>query len=255
MKETFYKYNTPVKICLLADIHDRPFVEIISSLKRQKPDVIAVAGDILDHVQLNNGVPVVSQSKHSLNFLKACSECAKTFFSLGNHEWMLAGQDKEIISKTGVTVLDNDFTRYKELCLGGLSSSGASAYQQFCKGKSESYPTWHYHNAPQHYEPNTDWLNDFEKQDGYKLLLCHHPEYWEKYLSEKKIDLVLSGHAHGGQIRLFGRGLFAPGQGIFPKYTSGIHGNLIISRGLANTAGMIPRLFNRREIVYICPNK
>ena len=64
-------------------------------------------------------------------------------------------------------------------------------------------------------------------------------------------DLILSGHAHGGQIRLFGRGLFAPGQGIFPKYTSGIHGSMIISRGLSNTGGMIPRLFNRREIVYI----
>jgi predicted MPP superfamily phosphohydrolase len=48
-----------------------------------------------------------------------------------------------------------------------------------------------------------------------------------------------------------GRGLYAPGQGIFPKYTSGIHANMIISRGLSNTAGFIPRLFNPREIVYI----
>lgn len=54
------------------------------------------------------------------------------------------------------------------------------------------------------------------------------------------IDLVLSGHAHGGQIRLFGQGLFAPGQGILPKYTSGVHENMIISKGLANTAGTIP---------------
>jgi predicted MPP superfamily phosphohydrolase len=83
--------------------------------------------------------------------------------------------------------------------------------------------------------------------------LCHHPEYRDKYLKDRSIDLILSGHAHGGQIRLLGRGLYAPGQGIFPKYTSGIHANMIISRGLSNTAGFIPRLFNPREIVYIVP--
>ena len=58
---------------------------------------------------------------------------------------------------------------------------------------------------------------------------------------------------HGGQIRLFGQGMFAPGQGVLPKFTSGVHGNMIISKGLANTAGMVPRVFNAREVVYINP--
>ena len=65
------------------------------------------------------------------------------------------------------------------------------------------------------------------------------------------IDLTLSGHAHGGQIRLLGQGLFAPGQGVLPRYTSGVYeGRLIVSRGLANTT-FVPRLFNPTEMVYI----
>ena len=255
MKDTFYRYDVPVRICLLADIHDRPFGEIICSIKKHKPDIIAVAGDIIERVRTDTHKPVILQPKFSLAFLKACAECAPTFFSLGNHEWMLSDRDKMIISETGVTVLDNSFVHFKGLCIGGLTSSGASAYSKFRKGKAQMYPTWDYFNAPQRYEPLTDWLDGFEKQSGYKLLLCHHPEYLKKHLRGRKIDLILSGHAHGGQIRLFGQGLFAPGQGIFPKLTSGRHSNMIISRGLANTARFIPRLFNRREIVYILPPK
>ena len=74
-------------------------------------------------------------------------------------------------------------------------------------------------------------------------------------LINRNIDLVLSGHAHGGQFRLFGQGFFSPGQGWFPKYTSGIHrgkyGRMIISKGMANTVRVAPRLFNPTEVVYI----
>ena len=255
MKETFYKYDVPAKICLLADIHDQPFDEVSASLRRQKPDIIAIAGDILRRVRRDTSEPVILQPQYSLDFVKACAACAPTFMSLGNHELMLSQKDLEIIRDAGAVVLDNEFVMQGGLCIGGLSSSGHTAYKQFRKGKAEVYPEWNYFNAPQRSEPETDWLGEFEKQGGYKLLLCHHPEYYPKYLKGREIDLVLSGHAHGGQIRLFGRGLFAPGQGAFPKYTSGIHGSMIISRGLSNTGGMVPRLFNRREIVYIVPKQ
>ena len=100
--------------------------------------------------------------------------------------------------------------------------------------------------------PNLKWLGNFAALSGYKILLNHHPEYYPEYIKELDIDLILSGHAHGGQIRFFGTGLFAPGQGFFPKYTSGIHdGRLIVSRGLANNAPPIPRLFNSRELIFI----
>ena len=89
MKETFYQFDTPVKICLLADIHDRPFDEIQTSLIKQKPDIIAVAGDIIERVDRYTDRPVILQPQYSLPFLKMCAQTAPTFFSLGNHEWML----------------------------------------------------------------------------------------------------------------------------------------------------------------------
>ena len=87
--------------------------------------------------------------------------------------------------------------------------------------------------------------------------MSHHPEYYDKYLYvyDNDIDLVLSGHCHGGQIRLFGRGLFAPDQGILPKLTKGVYKKMIISAGLSNTAKPIPRLFNPTEIVYISEDR
>jgi len=90
-----------------------------------------------------------------------------------------------------------------------------------------------------------------EVQDGYNILLYHRPANYNQF---KDIDLMLSGHAHGGQIRLFGRGLFSPNEGILPEYTSGCRDindmKLIISRGLGNS--LFPfRVFNQPEIVVI----
>ena len=100
-------------------------------------------------------------------------------------------------------------------------------------------------------KPDLDWLKEFCKIDGYKLLLCHQPEFYNKYIRSFNVDLTLSGHAHGGQWRIKKQGIFAPGQGLFPKYTSGIHENrLIISRGIGN-AYLIPRINNKPEILKI----
>ncbi len=89
---------------------------------------------------------------------------------------------------------------------------------------------------------------------GFKILLSHHPEYWEKYIRGKNIDLTVSGHAHGGQWCFLGRGVYAPGQGLMPKYTHGIYKNagevLAVSRGMTNTVP-IPRFGNPCEIVFI----
>lgn len=253
MKDTIYKYKTPLPVALVADLHDREFGRIIDSLKAHKPEVICIAGDVMHRVDTDSEELAIHKTKHVLPFLKACAEIAPTFMSLGNHEWMLCDDDIAEMAKTGVTILDNSFVRYKNVVIGGLTSAGVTAYKDYRKDKPERYPEWDYDDRPDVSEPDTAWLDDFCKQDGYKILLSHHPEYRDRYLKSMPIDLVLSGHAHGGQIRLFGRGLFSPGQGILPKYTSGVHENMIISKGLANTAGLIPRLFNPREVVYIEP--
>ncbi len=253
MKDTIYKYKTPVKIALIADLHDRPFGWITDSLKKHKPEIICIAGDLVHRAVPQPDKLVLQQTGYVLPFLKACAQIAPTFMSMGNHEWRLCDDDIAAMAETGAAVLENSWCSYNGLLIGGLSSAGFTAYQSFREGKAERYPDWSYGDRPDTTEPNTAWLNEYCEQQGYKILLSHHPEYRDRYLKQLPIDLILSGHAHGGQIRLFGRGVFAPGQGLLPKYTSGVHGNMVISKGLANTGGMIPRLFNPREVVYIEP--
>ena len=115
-------------------------------------------------------------------------------------------------------------------------------------------------------KPELDWIPAFVAEEGYHILLSHHPEYYP--LIPEGVDLCLSGHAHGGQWNIYNpfekredggrgrwRGVFAPGQGLWPRYTSGVYmepglGRLIVSRGLANTAG-VPRIFNPCEVVVV----
>ena len=180
-------------------------------------DLIAVAGDVLYGSAPEDGS---SAAERAIPFLSACAAKAPTFLSPGNHEWMLDQEDLAMIEKCGAAVLDNRWVSGNGICIGGLSSGIYT-----------------------------------EKQPGYKILLSHHPEYWT-FLKRRSVDLVLSGHAHGGQIRLFGHGLFAPGQGWWPELTSGVHdGRLVISRGLSNTAALVPRLFNPTEIVCLLPGE
>ena len=92
-------------------------------------------------------------------------------------------------------------------------------------------------------------------ESALKVLLCHHPEYYHRFESAgyrlDAIDLILSGHAHGGQMCIFGKPLFAPGQGFFPKLAGGVYdGRLIVSRGLSDTAHT-PRINNPMELVMI----
>lgn len=92
---------------------------------------------------------------------------------------------------------------------------------------------------------------------AFTVLLAHRPERIDKYAATGDFDLVVSGHAHGGQVRIPGliNGLFAPNQGFFPKYAGGqyeVDGTtLVVSRGLARESTRIPRVFNRPELVLV----
>ncbi len=265
MLETFYDINVPAPggktllIAHLSDLHSHPQDSILQSLQAQRPDLIAITGDLIHGTRPENNIPVMKNNRADLTFLKKCRKVTPVFLSLGNHEWMLGPADKEMIAGTGTVLLDNDWARLQNIVIGGLSSGITSHYDEYRESlyksgvaeRSELYPL----NDPKVLRsvlpPRTGWLEEFVSQPGYRILLCHHPEYRDLYLRNRDIDLILSGHAHGGQIRLFNRGLYAPGQGLLPRYTAGIHGNMVISRGLTNTVPYIPRLFNPPEIVYV----
>ncbi len=227
MKETTYAvHGCPVKIALLADFHNGSGELVLLSLRKRKPELICVCGDVV------YGSKPLAEQKNVLPLLRGCVEIAPTFLSLGNHEQGLTSREIREIRRTGTIVLDNKRREMNGIVIGGLTSGHVMRRRKGTEG------------------PDTKWLKKFAAEEGYHILLSHHPEYLP--LVPEGIELILCGHAHGGQIRLFNHGLFAPGQGWWPKYTRGLYdGRMIVSAGLTNTARYVPRLFNPREIVYI----
>ncbi len=252
MIESRYIIPGTPHLALLSDLHGRPYQETISSLKQHKPDIICIAGDIVYGIWPDDNIsPLVSQT-YVLPFLERCAQVAPTFLSLGNHEQALDQEDLDKIENTGVIVLDNIWVQKDGLVLGGLTSAYVTDYRRI-KPKNSLFRYPRLQHVQFERKPETDWLAEYASVDGYHILLSHHPEYYP--LVSDKVQLMLSGHAHGGQIRFFKRGLYAPGQVWLPKWTKGVYDNrLVVSAGLSNTASPIPRLFNPTEIVYVIPD-
>ena len=254
MKETVYNLSVPCRIALIADTHNQPVPGLMESLRKNHPDVICIAGDIIQGYLPKSGLKM-QESENALELLKQCAAITTTYFSFGNHEWLLADEDVEMIASTGVEVLDNSWVEKDGIIFGGLSSASLAFYRNYRNHQKEMVLYPGEFPAPRAFVPMPDlsWLPEYERKNGYKILLCHQPEYYTKYLKGINIDLILSGHAHGGQIRVGNRGLYAPDQGLFPKLIGGVFDDrLVISRGLSN-ASRIPRIYNPTEIVYIEP--
>lgn len=228
---------------LVSDLHSEDPAEKIKVLREMKPDYILAPGDIMEVMDGSCD----EENENGFDFLSECAGIAPTFYSLGNHEMGATGswrrmdgkkamQEKKIsernaerLKKTGVMFLDDSFVVYDGMAFFGLRSG------LVCDG----------------HIPRLETMTEFMKCQCPKILLSHHPEYYPKYFKDMPLDLIVSGHAHGGQWRFFGRGFLAPGQGFFPKYTSGMHGgNFVIGRGL-KTHSWAPRIFNPPEIVKI----
>ena len=254
-RETFYAvHGCPFTVALLSDLHDKAFDEIAASLRRVRPEVICVTGDFVN-AKKRDREHVVGGARNILPFFEMCAASAPTFVSLGNHEWPLTDEDFELIRATGVLTLDNRYVQYRNAAIGGLTSSMVTLFRREVAeaGMLYQFPYPRAAGITSLLAPDVDWLEEFGAFPGPKVLLCHHPEYFEPYLRSRGLTMVLSGHAHGGQIRLFGHGLYAPGQGLLPRLTQGVQfRRLVISRGLSNTS-VIPRVFNPPEIVYIQP--
>ena len=267
MVETFYSIPGAPRIALLGDFHNGEPAPILYSLVACKPELICVAGDMVYARVPDEGLLVDDQT-NVLELLCVCASIAPTFVSLGNHESILCDGDWAKIRDTGVTILDNEWAQWNGIHIGGLTSH----YVLDVRARRAVYPSpdsYGRHDAGHEKpnnsgnsndvlnswtpieEPNLSWIEPVPHT--YTILLSHHPEYFARI---PQVDLVLSAHAHGGQWRFFRRGLYAPGQGLLPKYTSGVHtqpdsvSRMVVSRGLTNSVG-VPRLFNPTEIVYI----
>ena len=236
------KPNIDLKICLVSDLHAKKSDKVIAAIEQIGADIIVCAGDILERL---DGL-ADEKNSNGFEFLSLASEIAPTFYAFGNHERFgshrekikrpddaceITDQNREKIDLTGVTVINDTYTNVEnDVIIGGLIPA--------------------YDRPPK--DPNVEFLNAFSSLEGFKILVCHQPDYYDQYLADCDIDLILSGHTHGGQWKVFGRGVYAPNQGLFPKYSSGIyHNRMVVSAGVSNTEKPIPRFFNPCEIVEI----
>lgn len=216
----------PVRFALISDLHNAVFDDILPKL--ETVDAVLVNGDLTDRHSKGCGF------EHSVDFLRTVPKIRPVFYSLGNHERKMRERDAyfKAIAHTDVNLLDNSQAEFSGIYLGGLTSNA--------EGRAD-----------------TGFLDRFEENNGYKLLLCHHPEVWARDVKDRNIDLTLCGHAHGGQINILGRGLFAPGQGLFPRYSGGMYGGgkMLLSRGMTNNT-VFPRINNPCEfhIVTVKPD-
>lgn len=236
-----------INVVHLSDLHGKEFGKNNEKLKRlilkEKPDLVVATGDMIDS-SLKNMEGVI-------DFLSDLSKSVKVVYISGNNEQRCKKAEYifESLKSKGVIVLRN------EIITLSLSGVKVNILGMFEKPKGDLHSSLKKINGSYAYEDSHKLFKRLESLEGLKIVLSHYPELFEAEYSKYDFHIMFSGHAHGGQFRIpiVKRGLIAPGQGIFPKYTEGMHGNknkLIISRGLGNST-KITRLFNRPEIVKV----
>lgn len=228
------------RIAHVSDLHNAEMgknnEKLLAMLRDADPDMIAITGDLVD--SRNTDIEV------ALQFVREAVKIAPCYYVTGNHEARISEYDelKEGMEAAGVTVLEDTQT---EISLTGESITLIGV-------NDPSYQT-DYLFGDAKTVMNTKLEELHTEQDRFTILLSHRPELFKTYV-DHDLDLVLSGHAHGGQFRLpFVGGLVAPNQGFFPEYDAGLysmnHTNMIVSRGIGNS--ILPFRFNNRPEVII----
>lgn len=224
---------------LLTDLHGDYYgknqSELIAKVEVEEPDAIFLSGDIFDDVTAYDG---------AIELVNQLPDIAPTFYVTGNHEYWSDDIEniKDIITEAGVVVLEDEtnnlFLDSKNITISGIEDP-----------------------ARENYVSNYDQLASMDEEfsdlssDSFNILVAHRPERYELY-NEYNFDLILSGHAHGGQVRIpfLMNGLLAPNQGFFPEYAGGYYefdsSSMIVSRGLVSQLTR-PRLFNNPEYIVI----
>ena len=230
------------RIAQVSDLHNAEFgtgnIKLLQIISENTPDIIVITGDLVDMNHTNIDI--------ALDFAKNAIQIAPVYYVNGNHEAGLSQYDKlkEGLEAVGVIVLEDEVIQLNHngstLTLIGLSDPNYAIRNDV------------FDETPAMVSTKLSGLQ--ENENGYTILLSHRPELFETYVS-CGMDLVFSGHAHGGQFRLpFIGGLVAPNQGLFPKYDAGLYTdgttNMIVIRGIGNS--IIPIRFNNRpEVVLV----
>lgn len=228
------KVTAPVRLAVVSDLHSCAYGDgqrtLLDAAAAQAPDAVLMTGDIVD-----DEMP----EENAWTAMAGLAAAYPCFYVTGNHEWWIADTERVLrrMEELGVAVLQGECAPLEvngqTVAVCGIDDpdSGESEEQLAAAG-------------------NTVMENTFT------VLLAHRPERIADYLAYP-FDLVLSGHAHGGQWRIPGilNGLYAPHQGLFPTYAGGRYdfdgAAFIVSRGLARESTKVPRIFNRPELVIV----
>lgn len=204
------RVKSNIKIAVISDLHNMSFGNdnklIVSKIKKEKPDLIAVVGDMIDEY--------TESDELVLNTLTPLPDIAPTYYSIGNHDALYSDYDNYLkeLKNSGIVILDDSIDKIavneNEITLLGLSG------YSFGEVENPKY---------------TALMKDLCENDDLRIMLCHYPEFTPWFFGqdlyyESDFELMLSGHTHGGLVRLpFLGGVFAPNQGYFPEYTKGLY--------------------------------
>ena len=246
------------KMVVISDLHDHEFgkdnEKLIRCVKEQDPEMIILDGDMLNEDSKSDEVPV--------RLVKGLAEIAPVYYALGNHEldYIVTAEVKKMqkhpenselvkdLTDAGACVLEEG---YRDVEIGGCKVRIGGMYEYAFALDGD--------NSAENLTGDVrDFLEEFQNTDRYKIMLCHRPDsfvfgdasdYW-------KIDLVISGHDHGGQVVIpFKGGLYGGDQGWFPPYVHGLYRTgrirLFVTSGLSSEKQKLPRWNNRPEIAVL----
>ena len=229
------------RIVQVSDLHNTEIGEentkLLKLIENAKPDIIVITGDTVDSYHTDVEV--------SLRFVEKAVRIAPCYYVTGNHEARFSKEFfqsfEEKLKEYGVQVLHDESVMLEKdgeyILLAGLDD-----------------PTFASNHEGIRYSNLSSHIKELFSEEGFHVLLSHRPELFETYV-EADVDLVFSGHAHGGQFRLpFVGGIVAPNQGFFPEYDAGLFledgTNMVVSRGIGNS--IIPvRFHNRPEVIVV----
>lgn len=233
------KLTAEVRLAVVTDFHSSDNADdVVAMVTSCAPDAVLMVGDMFDDDIANR------PTERTLSLMRQLSAQYPCYYVSGNHEAWTGEMDAlyQQTEEAGVTVLRMSSgvltVRGQRIALCGVPDP----YEMVLSG------------APDTEEQLRQALEDVDSAD-FTVLLAHRPELLAKY-AQFPLDLVVSGHAHGGQVRIPGvlNGLYAPNQGWFPKLAGGAYTQdgttLIVSRGLA-VRTRLPRIFNRPEVVLV----
>lgn len=228
------------RIAQISDLHNHQWGDRLTRrLEKEKPDIIVITGDLVDSSH--------TDIKVAMDFVTRAVKISPVYYVTGNHElWLDDYSDfAAMLSDSGVNIID-DKSQWIEKGPAKINISGVQD-PNFVDGDDSVQKS-----------VVKEKLESLLDKNCYNIVLCHRPELFEGYVAVGA-DLIFTGHAHGGQVRLpFIGGLVAPNQGVFPKYTQGVYSqngtDMVVSRGLGNS--IIPVRFNNMpELIIVTLEK